>query len=56
MNEQLLQTTAVKSSIEHYIKIELTFQEIKERLENIHLIIVENEELKAVIDEIKKNM
>lgn len=54
MNEELLNTPVVKGTISYYIKIGLSFEEIKERLENIHLIIVGDEALKKFIDTIKQ--
>jgi hypothetical protein len=54
MNEELLKTPAVKSAVEHYLKIGLKFEEIKERLIDIHLIIVDDDVLFDFVDEIKQ--
>lgn len=54
MNEELLNTPAVKSSIKRYLEMGLRFEDIKERLIDIHLIIVDDDKLHDFIDNLKE--
>lgn len=54
MNEDLLKTPFVRSVVERYLTMKMDFEQIKARLMDIHLIIVEDEVLKEFIDTIKQ--
>ena len=54
MNEDLLKTPFVKSVVERYLTMKMDFEQIKAKLMDIHLIIVEDEALRDFIDTIKK--
>lgn len=56
MNEDLLNTPIVKSAINHYLEIGYTIKQINERLMDVHLIIISNEELKNFIEKMKKGV
>lgn len=54
MNEDLLKTPFVRSVVERYLTMKMDFEQIKAKLMDIHLIIVEDEALKEFIDTIKQ--
>jgi len=54
MNEDLLKTPVVKSAIERYLTMKMNFEQIKAKLMDIHLIIVDDDALKEFIDTIKQ--
>lgn len=54
MNEDLLKTPYVKSVVERYLTMKMDFEQIKAKLMDIHLIIVEDKALRDFIDTIKK--
>lgn len=54
MNEDLLKTPYVKSVVERYLTMKMDFEQIKAKLMDIHLIIVEDKALRDFIDTIKQ--
>jgi hypothetical protein len=54
MNEDLLKTPVVKSAVERYLTMKMNFEQIKAKLMDIHLIIVDDDALKEFIDTIKQ--
>lgn len=54
MNEDLLKTPVVKSAVERYLTMNMSFEQIKAKLMDIHLIIVDDDALKEFIDTIKQ--
>lgn len=53
MNEDLLDTQIVKESIKRYLKLGLTLKEILNKLWDIHLIDITENELKDFIENLK---
>jgi len=54
MNDDLLKTPVVKSAVERYLTMKMNFEQIKAKLMDIHLIIVDDDALKEFIDTIKQ--
>lgn len=50
MNEELLETQIVSLSIERYIREGLSHKEILEKLEDIHLIVITQDDLEMFIE------
>ena len=55
MNRELLETQIVKSSILRYLQMGFSINQIREKLEDIHLIVIPTEELEEFIKTIPKN-
>lgn len=55
MNEDLLETQIVKFSIERWLREGISLDGILSRLDNIHLIIIEKEDLEWFIETNKLN-
>lgn len=56
MNEKLLQSIVVKSSVSRYLRNGLTFEEVKFKLYDIHFIDVSDAVLEEYISETKKEL